>query len=564
MRSFRSTSAFIATVFALSSADAAEVVADAKITAVTVYPDQAMVTRTAKLALEPGAHTVVMRDIVTGIDERTLRVEAEGTAQMRLFGAQVKRRHVEEVPAAREAELKKEIRALEDKVRVQNDRKAALAEEKRFFTSLTNFSGVEVPREIQTKMPAVKDLDELHKFIAGKLREGAAAVMEADLAARDLGTKLDVLKKELAQVGGHAKKVLTSIEIDLEVTRAGNATVSASYMVGGASWSPVYDARADLEKGKVEIVSYGVVRQSTGEEWADVEMTLSTARPSIGGRMPRVEPWILRPYVPPRPRPIGGMVKHEEGRSSAAAPAMQTMAFSKEEADIAAAPPPPEPEAASVAYSASEEKGVAVLYRLPRRMTVKPDGTDHKAPVSSQELSAVFEYSAWPRVSTHAYLGSRVRNRDDLRLMAGPLNVFYEGGFVGTSSLDGIGPGEEFEVHLGVDDNVKVERKLIEKKLEDKDGVFSSSKKALYRYRITVENYKQKKIAVNLYESMPVAEHEKIEIDIGKVAPEPQKKDFDNRKGVWKWEMDLKPREKKEIFYQFTVEHPRSMTVEGI
>ncbi|MBI5526432.1 MAG: mucoidy inhibitor MuiA family protein [Deltaproteobacteria bacterium] len=563
MRIFFAPIPFIAAVFVLSPAHAAEVVADAKLTAVTVYPDQAMVTRTAKLKLEPGAHTVLMRDIVTEIDERTLRVEAEGTAQMRLFGAQVKRRHVEEVPAAREAELKKEIRALEDKVRAQNDRKAALAEEKRFFSALVNFSGVEVPREIQTKMPAVKDLDELHRFIAAKLRENAAAVMEADLAARDLGTKLDVLRKELAQVGGHAKKLLTSIEIEIEVKRAGGATVSASYTVRGASWSPVYDARADLEKGKVELVSYGVVRQSTGEEWTDVEMTLSTARPSIGGRMPRVEPWVLRPYVPPRPISES---RARGGRGGMPAPAsvpMQTMAFSKEEADIAAAPPP-EPEAASVAYSAAEEKGVAVLYRLPRKMTVKSDGTDHKAPVSSQELSAVFEYSAWPRASTHAYLGSRVRNRDDLRLMAGPMNVFYEGGFVGQSGLDGIGPGEEFEVHLGVDDNVKVERKLVEKKIEDNDGIFSSSKKALYRYRITAENYKTKKITVNLYESMPVAEHEKIDIGISKVNPEPKKKDWDNRKGVWKWEIDLNPREKKEIVYQFTVEHPRNMTVEGL
>jgi uncharacterized protein (TIGR02231 family) len=184
--------------------------------------------------------------------------------------------------------------------------------------------------------------------------------------------------------------------------------------------------------------------------------------------------------------------------------------------------------------------------------------------VTAQELAAAFEYSAWPRASTHAYLGSRVRNRDDVRYMAGPMNVFYEGGFVGASSLDAIGPGEEFEVYLGVDDNVKVKRELAEKKLEDNDGIFSSSKKALYRYKITVENYKTKKITVNLYESMPVAEHEKIDVAISKVSLEPKKKDWDGRKGVWKWELELKPREKREITYQFTVEHPRDMQVEGL
>lgn len=538
---------------------AAEVVGDAKITEVVVYPDAAMLTRSAKVTLSPGGYTVVMPNLVTEIDQNTLRVSASGTAQMKLYGAQVKHRFVEEAPVAKEAELRKSIQALEDRARQLNDRRADLHEARKQITGLVSFSGVQVPREIQTKMPAVRDLDELMRFVDARLRDNSAALMEADLALRDITIKADALRKELSQIGGSGRKQTTVIEIDLEVLKGGGATVEASYMVGGCSWSPVYDARAELEKGKVELISYGVVRQGTGEEWSDVAMALSTARPSIGGRMPRVEPWVVRQYAPP----VHQYDKKSKGKRAEmpmSAPA-QSMAFAKDDA-VGGAPPPPAP--AEVAYSTSEEAGVAIVYRLPRKVTVKSDGSDHKVPVTAQELNAVFEYSAWPRASTHAYLGSRVRNRDDVRLMAGPMNVFYEGGFVGASSLDGIGPGEEFEVSLGVDDNVKVKRELSEKKLEDNDGIFSSSKKALYRYKITVENYKSKKITVNLYESMPVAEHEKIDVTISKVSLEPKKKDWDGRKGVWKWELELKPKEKREITYQFTVEHPRDLQVEGL
>ena len=554
---------FVLLTFALTTAPApaGEVMTDSKIAEVVVYPDAAMVTRAAKVKLEPGAHTVVMSNLVTEVDQNSLRVSAAGTAQMKLFGAQVKHRNVEEVPAAKEAELRKGIQALEDRARTLNDRKADLHEARKFLGSVAGFSGVQVPKEIQTKMPAVKDLDEMLKFVDAKLKENATANQELDIALRDITVKAETLRKELALIAGHVKKSVTVIEIDLEVIRAGTATVEASYMVGGAGWSPVYDARAELEKARVELISYGVVRQSTGEEWADVEMTLSTARPSIGGRMPRVEPWIIRQVIP------HAYDRKERAKKAEVMMMPQSQAMAKDDAyggAPAGAPAAPPPKPAEVSYSTSEESGVAVVYRLPRKVTVKPDGADHKVPVAAQELAAKFEYNAWPRASSHAYLGSRVKNRDDLQLMAGPMNVFYEGGFVGASSLDAIGPGEEFEVYLGVDDNVKVKRELVEKKLEDNDGIFSSSKKSIYKYRITVENYKTKKIVVNLFESIPVAEHEKIDVTVSKVSLEPKAKDWDKRKGVWKWEIDLKPKEKKEITYQFTVEHPRDMQVEGL
>lgn len=63
---------------------------------------------------------------------------------------------------------------------------------------------------------------------------------------------------------------------------------------------------------------------------------------------------------------------------------------------------------------------------------------------------------------------------------------------------------------------------------------------------------------------MPVSEEEKIKVKIGEVTLEPKEKDWKDRKGIWRWEIDLAPKEKKEIFYTFSIEHPRDLRVPGI
>ena len=46
-----------------------------------------------------------------------------------------------------------------------------------------------------------------------------------------------------------------------------------------------------MEPG-VELSYFGIVRNGTGEDWNDVSLTLSTARPNIGGAAPELRPWI--------------------------------------------------------------------------------------------------------------------------------------------------------------------------------------------------------------------------------------------------------------------------------
>lgn len=529
---------------------ASEINADSRISEVTVYPDSALITRIASLKLNPGEYKVIFADIIPEIDENSLRVSSSRGAEVKLFGAQLKREFLEEPPVERVKQLKDEIRGLDDEKKKLEDAKEILNKEKQFLESIRLFSGRQIPKDLVTKMPQPQELEAMLKFLDTKLKENYSYYIECEFKIRDILEKAEVLRKQLAEISGGIKKLKRSIIVDLEVLKAGDTDLNVSYLAMGASWRPIYDARADFEKSQVELLSYGIVKQTTGEEWADAAISLSTAKPSIGGRMPYISPWVLRPYQPP-------IIMEKRAMLAAGPPAAQFEAFDKDEL---------KEEAAEREYAKAEEKGIAVVYKLAQRANIKPDGSEHKLVISGQNLKADFEYSSYPRSGGYTYLGSRVSNAKDLQLLSGRVNIFLAGDFVGTSHIDTIGPGEEFDLYLGVDENVKVKREQIEKKVDETiiGGIPSPTKKTTFKYKLTVENYKSNKIKVRLFEAMPISQDDRIKVKPGQVNLEPKEKDWKDRKGVWLWEMELEPGHKQELIYSYAVEHPREMLVEGL
>jgi len=530
---------------------ASEIEVKSEISEIYVYTDSALVNRIAHLELDRGTYKAIFTEIIPEVDENSLRVSTEGMAVIRLFGAQVKREYLEEVPSERIKQLKEEIQKLEDEITRVENLKTVLMEKKEFLNSVTLFSNEQIPQDLITRMPQISDLENILFFLDTELKDIYAQALNCELEMRDLTNKVETLKRELSQISGVQRKLKRSIIVELEVLKEGATDLKISYLVKGASWNPIYDARANFEKSEVEIISYGIITQITGEDWLEVDCSLSTAKPRIGGSMPYVASWFLRPYQP------------EVMRDKVSAPLVatyQTEAFKKEAGALE------EPAESEIKYATAEEKGIAVIYKLPSKVSVKSDKSEHKFPISSQILPAEFEYSSYPRVSPFAYLGSRVTNSEGLQLLAGRVNIFLEGDFVGFSGITNIAPREEFDLYLGIDENVKVKRELLEKKVDETliAGIPSRTKKTVFKYKLTVENYKSKKIKVKLFEAIPVSEDDRIKIKIDEISIKPGVEDWEDRKGIWLWELALDPQQKQEIFYTFTVEHPRDMQVEGL
>lgn len=83
--------------------------------------------------------------------------------------------------------------------------------------------------------------------------------------------------------GGH--------EVRAWVSGTGVAELRLSYMANGARWRPTYEIQYDPSRGKANVFFAGIVQQTTGEDWNDAKLILSTAIPSRLMPYPRLPAW---------------------------------------------------------------------------------------------------------------------------------------------------------------------------------------------------------------------------------------------------------------------------------
>jgi len=219
-----------------------------------------------------------------------------------------------------------------------------------------------------------------------------------------------------------------------------------------------------------------------------------------------------------------------------------------------------EPEVYDLAKEVVEvsRTGLALTYDLRQLVSVPSDGTPHKVSVANLRLSLELDYLSAPRVASYAYRRAKVENSSPMVLLPGRLAVFWGAEYVGASHLDNIAPGQTFEVFLGVDERVRVERDLVEREVDRR--LLGNRRTIRYVYRMTVENLADRDVRLTLLDQMPVSRHEDVNVMLVNATLPPEQKEM----GILEWDLTLGVDEKREIVFGFTVEYPREMVLTGL
>src|SRR5512138_2026214 len=119
-----------------TAAEPKRLAAASRITAVTVYPDRALATRTADLDLKPGSYLVTFDSLPVLLQDDSVRVAGKGSSAVTVVGLEVKRVFLEQSGEKRVKELDEEIRALELRSGGLDAKKAGLNSQKAFLESI--------------------------------------------------------------------------------------------------------------------------------------------------------------------------------------------------------------------------------------------------------------------------------------------------------------------------------------------------------------------------------------------------------------------------------------------
>ncbi len=550
----------LAALFATAPAAlvAAPLPANSSINAVTVYTDRAIVTRAAALDLTAtGVSEVTFDKLPANLLDQSLQVSGRGAAQVTILDVTARAAYVDFTPNDRVKAIEDELRALAKQRRVLDDRTAVLKSQEGSLAKLET-AATAAPNKDSAPRLSIDDSAKLLTFLEEQRGKLAAERQTLDTQLEELAAKTDAAQRKLNELRGAGGRSFKTVTVRLDAATTGKLDLSLSYTVPGASWTPSYDARVNSNEKSIALAYYGLVRQNTGEDWKDVALTLSTARPSMGGAAPEVRPWTVDVFdaladVRSREQAVkNALVAQEKRREVRSVQMSMPMAATASEGRVAFD--------AIAAQATVDQTATSASFKIAAPSSVPSDNSPQKIPVTTAALAANPEYLTTPKLQPAAFLTAKVVNTSEFPLLGGAMNVFLDGTFVATSALRTVMAGEKFDLALGVDEGISVKHKRVKRFTED-TGLTNSGKRVTYEYLITLQNNKRTAAHVIVSDQIPVSRNEKIVVkqlapDAKEIKPTPE--------GVLKWTLDLKPAEKRELTVKFSIDHPNDVQVTGL
>ncbi len=404
----------------------------------------------------------------------------------------------------------------------------------------------------------LEQLQSLIDFIGDKYLDYGDRITKLEQQKQDLNNRIIALERLKQKLQVPKNKEHLNLIILIETAAPGEFELEVSYLVNRASWTPVYDLQVNTTEKELNLTYLAEVKQSTGEDWHNIPLTLSTAKPGLGTLPPKLKTWYIYPDDPiaaleERSVPAAGSKMDKSSkrrRSRAISPDNQI--------PMAAAVNPPSIEAEVVAATVAKS-GSVVTFEVSNGGDIPSDNTPHKVTIFRDRFPVNLEYVTVPRLVSFTYLQATIINPSTgVTLLPGQANILREQTFVGTTNLDNIAPGQEFTLNLGIDEAWKIDRSLVQRQVDKK--LIGSYKRVTYAYRIIINNLLEAESSLKLTEQLPVSRDERIKVRL--IQSEPKIKQ--GEMGILEWNLTVAGGEKQTINYQFTLEYPPEIKINGL
>lgn len=560
--------AFAATAFALLSvpSQAAEIAATSRIGAVTVFPSGAEISRTAKVKLEKGEHTLVIQDVSAEAVPGSIRVEGKATGKLEIGSVDSRRLFV---PRTDSANAESERRKIEDEIEKLRDDKAvfeaavqAAETQKTLIGNLAQLPTRPAPSAGQAERG--EDWSQILSIIGTATTGAQRASLDAQVRMREIDRKVEDLDKKLASLAP-PREEHTEVKLFVSAAAPLEADITVSYQVQNASWVALYDARlssgAKSDAPSLALTRRASISQRTGEAWDDVGIKLSTTRPTAGASALELQPVVVD-FEPDYA--LEEKMKRSRGEGDArtmmapkpaAAPVTQDALGGLEKAEVA-----PEPEAIAQQNATVVAAPFQAVYEVPGRLSVPNTGEAKRVQLLEEALEPQLSVKTVPKDDAKAYLYAKVAlPKTSTPLLPGAVSLFRDGTFVGTSSLPVLSPGEDHELGFGIDDLVRVKHAIVDDK-RGETGLISTSKTDNRSFRITVKNMHDRTVQLVIFDQIPVSQNQEIKVELTS-RQAATKTDVDNKRGVMAWESKLEPDQEQVLDFGYRITWPSAKQI---
>lgn len=530
---------------------AADIDLASRIERVTVYPDGAVVTRTGKASLLAGASQVVLRGLPATIDPASIRIEGQGSAAFAIGAVDVRVVPGEARPvvdAALEAKLKtlrEEREGVADTISAATAKKAAI---ERFAQTGPDKLGND------GKAMPVSDWTSAWDAIGSGLVKVNDELRLANTRQRDLDAEIAALERARppAPRPGAPKR---DVVIALDASGPATADLAISYRISGAGWQPAYEAKLVTgARPRIDLVRRAEVRQSTGEDWSDVALSVSTVRAARGTAAPELLP-VQISFFDPELLQRELQQRQKALRERLETSARRAQSFSDGNAAPLAAAPAPEPVAAEIVTATLEAGAFQASFAVPGKVTLGADGSMKALTLSQRSVDPALLARTTPELDATAYLEAAFLNEEEAPLLPGMVALHRDGTFIGRGRIGLVATGDKVELGFGADDRIIVKRAPV-KRRENEPGWLGQTKTDVREFRTLVRNLHPSPMKITVMDRLPYTENSAITVEQLPQTTPPTEKQVGDKRGVMSWTFEAAPNVEKEIRLAYRLKWP--------
>lgn len=518
-------------------------ITNAKLNAVTVYFSSAELAHSLSANLNKGTNEIVIKNIANDIDENTIRILAPKsvTVLSAQFTTDTYTDKDNLHPKSKQIKDSIELLTLQiDKLSNQ------IAAEKQI---------VELIKENKKVLGngTALNIAEYTKFINYSKEEMVASLDKAD-AYTEKQNKLRTLRYELEQrlEGDVSKeKTLSKGKIVLQVMSdtPQKADFSLSYVTPLAGWFPFYELRANDINSPLSLLYKGEIYQTTGVDWKNIKLTLSSGNPNVRNEITLLKAWFLR---------FGNRYSAETMEINAYRRSNTFAAAEMRVADVKDVAKEEMVEATMNDYTDVSENQLNTSFEITTPYDILSNGREYSVALKELKIKAKYEYYSAPRVDNGVYLVASIDDYSQYNLLNGEANIIFEDMYVGKTMISPNQTTESMQLTMGNDKKISIKREKIADKSETK--FISSYKEQTFTYEITVKNNKKETINLKLKDQYPISTNEKIQVEL----LEDSKAEVNTETGILTWNTTLKAGESKKYRLSYKVKYPKSEVIENL
>lgn len=517
---------------------------------VTVFLSGAQLNTESQVSIPAGTGKIVFEGLSADLDENSLQARGEGDFVILSVVRAINFIKNDEDKLPREIRvLKDSLENINARVEYQQSLKKVYEQEMAFIKGNTDLGG-------KNAAISVIELEKLTDFFRRRMSDIEQKNLDTDRKLKKLRDQFSKVKKQLDEMNAKRRTRTSEVTIETFSKAPVQGKIMLTYYVSQAGWTPYYDLRANDVKAPVKLEYRAKVWNGTGEEWEKVKLSLSTGNPSIGGTQPVVNTWFINIHSPvpisyDRKRKTRSMSVPE---SMTAAPSEMSKTM---ETRGARAEDQPMMAESAAAYTVVNESQTNYTFDIRIPYSIPSDRKPYIVAVQEYSVNATYRYFAAPRLDKDAFLIARLIGWDQLNLLSGDANVFYEGMFVGTSYIDAQSTDDTLEVSLGRDKSVVVDRVRLKDFSEKK--TLGSTRKETHGFDIEIRNKKKADIDIYIEDQVPVSQNKELEIVLEEASG--GKKNEENGKVTWN--MKVTSGETKKLRFVYSLKYPKDKILSG-